>query len=46
MEEEDWLRTYDHPEHEGLDNLNATLKLYAWHGEHHLKQINKALGNE
>jgi hypothetical protein len=43
MRTEDWKRLYDHPEHEGWDDLEKTLELYVEHGQHHLKQIQKAL---
>lgn len=38
LEEEDFARTYLHPEL-GEISLEATLQLYAWHGRHHLGHI-------
>lgn len=39
---EDFERTYFHPEHQKTFNLKYLLGLYAWHGAHHLAQINAA----
>jgi uncharacterized damage-inducible protein DinB len=36
---EDFGRTFQHPEM-GLMNLEKNLCLYAWHGRHHVAQIN------
>jgi hypothetical protein len=38
LEEEDFLRSYTHPEH-GLVNLKYVLALYSWHGKHHIAHI-------
>lgn len=38
MDEEDWLRAYDHPE-SGPVQLSRALGLYAWHGRHHAAHI-------
>ena len=35
---EQWNRSYKHPER-GLMNLDQTLALYSWHGNHHLAHI-------
>lgn len=34
----DFSRTFHHPE-SGVQNLDAVLQLYAWHGRHHVAQI-------
>ena len=39
MTAEDFSRTYQHPKMGELD-LDKTLQLYAWHGQHHLAHIN------
>lgn len=36
---QDWKKTYVHPESESEINLERTVALYAWHGEHHLHHI-------
>ena len=38
MTEEDFMRTYRHPE-TGESSLGASLALYAWHSRHHLAHI-------
>lgn len=38
LTEEQWLRTFVHPDH-GPRRLDETLALYAWHGSHHLAHI-------
>lgn len=35
---EQWQRTFNHPE-SGITPLDKTTHLYAWHGKHHLSQI-------
>lgn len=42
LKPEDFERTYFHPEHQKTFNLKYLLGLYAWHGAHHLAQINAA----
>ncbi len=37
----DWARTFRHPER-GVMTLDHTLGLYAWHGRHHVAQIQAA----
>jgi uncharacterized damage-inducible protein DinB len=38
MKPTDFARTLNHPE-SGLQNLDALLQLYAWHGRHHVAHI-------
>lgn len=35
----DFGRRFRHPEHGRLLDLNETIALYAWHGQHHVAQI-------
>ncbi len=35
MAEEDWQRTFYHPQYDRRSTLESTLALYAWHGRHH-----------
>lgn len=39
MREEDWLRTFFHPEHQKALRLDRILAMYAWHGRHHVAHI-------
>jgi DinB family protein len=39
LKPEDWERKLKHPE-AGFMSLNLMLGIYAWHGEHHVAQIN------
>lgn len=39
MQENDWTRTYYHPENKKDYTLKLALGTYAWHGEHHLAHI-------
>ncbi|WP_438445255.1 YfiT family bacillithiol transferase [Gorillibacterium sp. sgz5001074] len=39
MTEEDYLRTFFHPESQADVSLRRALANYAWHGEHHTAQI-------
>ncbi len=39
--EEEWLRTFRHPEHGRAMTLHETLALYAWHGRHHVAHIQR-----
>jgi hypothetical protein len=36
----DFARRFQHPEHGRTFQLNETLAMYAWHGRHHVAQIN------
>lgn len=44
LTEEQWSRTFFHPEMQKAISLKAALSLYAWHGLHHLGHIKLALG--
>ncbi|MCB0696322.1 MAG: putative metal-dependent hydrolase [Chitinophagaceae bacterium] len=39
LRDEDWERTYFHPEHERNVPIWEMTDLYAWHGRHHMEQI-------
>ena len=39
MEQEDWLRSYYHPEDKKLVTLWQMTNMYSWHGKHHVEQI-------
>jgi uncharacterized damage-inducible protein DinB len=39
MREEDFARTFKHPEHPGAQTVDWMLFLYAWHGRHHAAHI-------
>jgi len=39
MEEEDWSRTYFHPEDDHIVRLDQALGSYVWHGKHHLAHL-------
>jgi uncharacterized damage-inducible protein DinB len=39
MDEEDFKRTYVHPEYKKQYTLGEVVQLYAWHGMHHVAQI-------
>ncbi|MGH9431486.1 MAG: YfiT family bacillithiol transferase [Terriglobia bacterium] len=39
MTNDDFARTFRHPE-QGVVDLDRNLALYAWHGRHHVEQIN------
>jgi uncharacterized damage-inducible protein DinB len=43
MSADDWKRTFFHPEHKRKVALNEALSQYAWHGKHHVAQIQVAL---
>ncbi|HAC14652.1 MAG TPA: putative metal-dependent hydrolase [Bacteroidetes bacterium] len=45
MDEEDWNKTYYHPEQDRTNRLIDVLGLYAWHCRHHLEHIKLALRN-
>jgi hypothetical protein len=40
MTEEQWARTYFHPEQQKSLRLDRILAMYAWHGKHHVAHIN------
>ena len=39
MQEDQWSRTFFHPEQNKSLPLDRVLALYAWHGKHHIAQI-------
>ncbi len=39
MSEDQWARTYIHPEKKVTSRLDEVLSLYAWHSEHHTAHI-------
>jgi DinB superfamily len=39
MSEEDWDRTYTHPQYNRVSNMKFNLGLYAWHCRHHEAHI-------
>jgi hypothetical protein len=39
MSDEQWSRTFLHPEHNRVQSLRQTAMLYAWHCNHHLSHI-------
>jgi hypothetical protein len=41
IKEQDWDRTFYHPENKKITNLWNMLGTYAWHGKHHTAHINK-----
>lgn len=45
MDRNDWKRTYYHPEYKRTFTLEEVLPIYAWHGKHHVAQIEVALKN-
>lgn len=46
MDKNDFKRTYTHPEYNTTSSLQDALAIYAWHGKHHVAQIEVALRNE
>jgi hypothetical protein len=40
LTDEQWQRTFFHPETKRISTLEQTLALYAWHGQHHLGHLN------
>ena len=42
MDGADFARTFVHPAHAGPRTLDWLLALYAWHGDHHVAQIEQA----
>ncbi len=44
MSEEQWERTFTHPQTGKIISLKKSAGLYAWHGKHHLAHIKLALG--
>jgi hypothetical protein len=44
LEEQEWKRTFIHPEYGDARTLEQTLALYAWHGDHHIAHIKSVAG--
>lgn len=44
MDERQWCRAFFHPDQQRNVPLFEAAALYAWHGEHHLGQVRRALG--
>jgi len=42
MSQEQWKRSFFHPEQSKFIPLNVSALLYEWHGKHHLAHINQA----
>ena len=43
LEEQEWARSYTHPESGKITPVWAMTALYAWHSNHHLRHIQNAL---
>lgn len=43
LDEDQWMRTFKHPEMEDEMNLKQLAMLYAWHSMHHFSHIKNAL---
>jgi len=41
--ENEWARTYYHPERNTTSDLKKALAMYAWHGNHHLAHITETM---
>lgn len=41
LSEQDFERTFHHPEHDRTFTLGRTLAMYAWHGRHHVAHITR-----
>ena len=39
MREDEWARTFTHPEYRESYSLDRALAMYAWHGKHHVAHI-------
>lgn len=39
MRDEDFRRTFRHPEHEGTQTIDWLVAMYSWHGRHHAGHI-------
>jgi len=39
LEEQDFRRTFKHPDHDGVQNVDWLVAMYAWHGRHHVGHI-------
>jgi hypothetical protein len=43
LTEEEWQRTYIHPERTGTSSMQKTAAMYAWHSNHHLAHITETM---
>ena len=43
LNENDWNKSYFHPQHQKLFSLNEALGIYYWHSQHHLEHIKNGL---
>jgi hypothetical protein len=43
LAEDEWKKTFVHPEYGDSRTLEQTLALYAWHGDHHIAHV-KSVG--
>jgi hypothetical protein len=43
LTEEEWQRTYIHPERPGTSSMQKTAAMYAWHSNHHLAHITETM---
>jgi hypothetical protein len=41
LREEQWARTYFHPDHQKALRLDGMLAMYAWHGKHHTAHVTR-----
>lgn len=39
LDDADFMRTFRHPEHEGLFTLDGMVAMYEWHSRHHVAHI-------
>ena len=46
LTDEQWQRTFFHPEHQRAISLNKSTGMYAWHGQHHLAHITNLAARE
>lgn len=45
LSEDDFKRTYIHPQYQTKSSIDEVLALYAWHGDHHLGQLQVILND-
>jgi uncharacterized damage-inducible protein DinB len=43
LTDDEWQRTFVHPERPGTYTLQKTVAMYAWHGNHHLAHITETM---
>lgn len=46
LSDQEWDRTYFHPEHEKSFSIKEAIEMYNWHCKHHLAHIQQALEND